>query len=348
MTGMFVGGIVWGILGDKRGRMSVLFGSIFIYSIANFLNIFVTDLPQYVIIRFVAGFGLAGELGAAITLVGEQLPKEVRGYGTSIVAAVGISGGVVAGFVGNILSWKQAYFLGGVLGILLLFLRIQMSESQMYKTTRVNSSIKHGNFLMLLSSRERFMRYLKCILIGVPLWYGVGILITFSPELGAALGIVGKVRAGIAIAYCYGGISLGDFAAGYVSQKLKSRKKAVQLFLTMSLVMIATFLLSRGMNVSAFYWVCFFLGLPLGYWALFVTVASEQFGTNLRSTVTTSVPNFVRGSVVPLTLSFQYLRAPFGILNAAGVIGAVSIVIAWASISSLKESFHQDLDFLET
>ena len=348
MGGMFVGGVVWGILGDKKGRMTVLFGSIIIYSVANILNAYVSTIPQYVILRFIAGFGLAGELGAAITLVGEQLHQSVRGYGTSVVATVGIAGGVVAGFVGNMLTWQQAYILGGVLGLLLLLLRVQVAESAMFTATRTSTKVEHGNFLMLFSSRKRFIKYVHCILIGIPLWYGVGILMTFSPEIAPLLHVQGTVHAGIAIAYCYGGISVGDLAAGFLSQKLQSRKQAIQIFLALAFVMTLLFLVMRGLSVDQFYWICAVFGLTMGYWTLFVTVASEQYGTNLRATVTTTAPNFVRGSVVLLTLSFAYLKGPLGVLNSALFLGILSILIAAISITSLRESFHQDLDFLET
>ena len=348
MGGMFVGGVVWGILGDKKGRMTVLFGSIIIYSVANILNAYVSTIPQYVILRFIAGFGLAGELGAAITLVGEQLHQSVRGYGTSVVATVGIAGGVVAGFVGNMLTWQHAYILGGVLGLLLLLLRVQVAESAMFTATRTSTKVEHGNFLMLFSSRKRFIKYVHCILIGIPLWYGVGILMTFSPEIAPLLHVQGTVHAGIAIAYCYGGISVGDLAAGFLSQKLQSRKQAIQIFLALAFVMTLLFLVMRGLSVDQFYWICAVFGLTMGYWTLFVTVASEQYGTNLRATVTTTAPNFVRGSVVLLTLSFAYLKGPLGVLNSALFLGILSILIAAISITSLRESFHQDLDFLET
>lgn len=346
MGGMLVGGLVWGVLGDKKGRKSVLFGSIALYSLANLANAFVTSVPQYAAVRFLAGFGLAGELGAAITLVSETIPKESRAYGTTIVASVGVSGAVVAALIGKYMTWKVAYVVGGLLGLCLLALRIGVGESGMFDEAKA-SEVERGSLKMLVNDWQRFTRYLRCILIGMPLWYGIGILIVFSPEFGRVLGVQGEVKAAMAIAVCYAGLTIGDFTSGAVSHVLASRKKAVALFLSFTLAGVLTYANAHGITLRAFYTLCGFLGFAFGYWAVFVTVASEQFGTNLRATVTTTVPNFVRGSVVPLTMAFEALRTRIGLVEAALALGLGCIAIAFLSLWGMEETHGKDLDFVE-
>ncbi|WP_394342577.1 MFS transporter [Pontibacter oryzae] len=347
MAGMLLGGIGWGILGDKRGRLSVLFGSIFLYSIANIMNGFVQDIYMYAFLRFVAGLGLAGELGAGITLVSEVLPKEKRGYGTMIVATIGISGAVIAGAVGDYFGWRTAYFIGGGLGLLLLFLRLGVYESSMFKNVKAVEDVTRGNFLSLFTNGKRFWKYLKCILIGIPIWFVVGILITFSPEFGVELGVQEAVSAGKAVSFCYLGLTFGDLISGYLSQRLGSRRKVVMAFLGLSAVFILMMLLGRDFSINRFYLLCTALGFASGYWAVFITIAAEQFGTNIRATVTTTVPNFVRGAVVPLTLTFEALRHPLGFLPTAMLLAAVCLAIAIVSIFTLEETFSKELDYLE-
>lgn len=346
MFGMLVGGLLWGVLGDKRGRLSVLFGSIFLYSIANIANAFVGDVTTYGILRFLAGVGLAGELGAAITLVSETMSKEHRGYGTTIVASVGILGAVLAALIGDYFEWKTAYIIGGCMGLALLVLRISMYESGMFQQVK-ESQVSKGDLRMLLSPFSRFVKYLRCVLIGIPVWFVVGILVTFSPELGKALDIVDPISAGKAIMFCYLGLSLGDFASGVSSQLLKTRKKIVIASVLLSLVLTFLYVNASGISSTTFYALCAALGFSVGYWAVFVTIAAEQFGTNLRATVATSVPNLVRGSVVPLTLSFRALSNHISLLNSALVVGVVSAAIALISAYFMHETFGKDLEYLE-
>ncbi len=348
MIGMLVGGILWGILGDKKGRVSVLFGSIALYSVANLLNGFVTNTTQYGILRFVAGVGLAGELGAAITLVSESLPRHVRGWGTTAVAAIGICGAVFGGAISEVFDWRTCYTIGGILGLVLLVLRIRLQESGMFAHVRSAEKVMRGSLKMLLANRKRVGKYVRSILIGVPLWYAVGVLMTFAPELGQALGLTGPVTGAKAILYGYAGIALGDVFAGALSQYLQSRRKTIAIFLAFSAVFIATYGMASGASPTAFYTICFFLGLGNGFWALFCTVASEQFGTNLRATVTISTPNFVRGSVVPLTLSFRALAPKIGTVPSAMAVGAVSVVIAFFALYQIEETFGKDLNYLES
>jgi putative MFS transporter len=347
MFGMLIGGILWGILGDKKGRLSVLFGSIILYSLGNIANGFATTVQAYAIIRFVAGIGLAGELGAGITLVTETMRKENRGYGTMIVAGVGLFGAVAAALVGDAFPWQTSYIIGGCLGLVLLFLRVGLVESGMYKNVKHADNVNKGNILMLFNNGKRFKKYLSCILIGIPLWYVVGILVTFSPEFGKAFNATEPLKAGMGIMYCYIGIAIGDVVAGFMSQVLRSRKKVMFAFLMLTAVSVVVYLNSNQINTQQFIYLTLFLGFSSGYWATFVTIASEQFGTNLRATVTTTVPNFVRGSVVAVTLSFQSLQKSFGIINSAYIVGSVSLIIALIALSQLKETFAKDLDYAE-
>ena len=346
MFGMLLGGILWGVLGDKKGRLSVLFGSIIVYSLANIANGFVTSVTAYTIIRFIAGIGLAGELGAGITLVTESMSKEKRGYGTMIVAGVGLLGAVAAALIAGHYTWQTSYFIGGGMGLLLLFLRVGLVESGLFKDTK-EKIVQRGNLWMLFNNGSRFKKYLCCILIGLPLWFVVGVLITFSPEFGKALGASGILNAGKGVMYCYIGIAVGDIVTGFLCQILKSRKKVMLIFLLLTAVAIVVYLNAYGLSPETFIWLSLFLGFASGYWATFVTIASEQFGTNLRATVTTTVPNFVRGSVVAVTLSFNFLKDQFGIINSAMIVGFICLVIALVALSQLKETFNKDLDYVE-
>ena len=346
MAGMLIGGIIWGIWGDKKGRLSVLFGSIFLYSVANIGNAFVTSIDSYAALRLLAGIGLAGELGAAVTLISEILPKELRGYGTAIVATIGVSGAVAAGLVAESFRWQTAYIIGGILGLVLLIMRIRMFESGMYKEIQ-KSDISRGNFIKLFTSRDRFFKYINCILIGLPIWFVIGVLVTFSPEFARVLKVNGNVSAGKSIMFAYIGLILGDFASGFLSQAIKSRKKIVRIFIFLTSVFIFVYLFSGDSSLTYFYALCIALGFSIGYWAVFVTIASEQFGTNMRSTVTTTVPNFIRGSVVPITLSFELLRSSFGMVYSALIVGIISVTIAFISLYKLEETFGKDLNFIE-
>ena len=347
MGGMLIGGIVWGILGDKKGRLSVLFGSIALYSLANIANGFVHSLPTYAALRFIAGLGLAGELGAGITLVSELMPKETRGYGTMVVASFGVVGGVVAGLVGNGLGWRAAYFVGGGLGLALLTLRVGVFESGLFDKVK-NSQAKRGDILMLFSSRARLWKYMCCILLGVPVWYVIGILATFAPEFGKALLMPALPTGSSSVMFLYAGCATGGLASGALSQYLRSRRKAAFLFVGASALLTAAYLNMTGLALAPFYAICYFLGLGTGYWAVFVTIASEQFGTNIRATVTTTVPNFVRGSLVAVSWAFAALKPGRGILGAAGIVGAACFGLAFLSLTGLRETFGKDLDYLET
>ena len=347
MAGMLLGGILWGVLGDRKGRLKIMFGSIFIYSVANILNGMATSLPAYAALRFIAGVGLAGELGAGITLVSEVLHTSIRGYGTMLVASVGVSGAILANIIANASDWRHAFIIGGILGLLLLIARISVAESGMFKAMDKKAGVSRGNLLALFTNGKRFFRYLNSILIGVPIWFVVGVLITFSPEFAVKLGTTGPVSAGNAVMFCYLGLVFGDLSSGLLSQLLKSRKKVVLLFMVLTLAAVALYFLQGSRSPAFFYGVCLVLGFASGYWAIFVTVAAEQFGTNLRATVATTVPNFVRGMVVPITLLFQLFRQYFGLEGGALTVGAICAIAAFIALSSLEETFHKDLDYYE-
>ena len=346
MVGLLVGGILWGILGDKKGRLSVLFGSILLYSTANLANGFVTDVTQYAVLRFIAGVGLAGELGAGVTLVAEILPKQIRGYGTTLVASVGLFGAVLAYFVAAFTDWQVAYWIGGGLGLSLLLLRYSVAESGMFDAVK-HKAVERGNILKLFSNARLFFNYLRCIFIGLPIWFVIGILVTFSTEFGISLGLDLPVDAGKAVMFCYIGLSLGDLSSGVISQALKSRKKVVLLFIFLTTTAMTCYLLQGKFPLSFFFGSCVLLGFSIGYWALFVTIAAEQFGTNIRATVATTVPNFVRGTVVPLTMIFQWLHTTHTMVTSAALVGAGTIVVALLALWKMKETFGKELDFVD-
>lgn len=351
MVGLLLGGLIWGIMGDKKGRLSVLFGSILLYSLANIANGFVTTVNQYAVLRFIGGIGLAGELGAGITLVSEVLPTRLRGYGTTLVATVGLMGAVLANFIAKKFDWQIAYFIGGGLGIVLLVARVSIFESGVFLKLK-QQTVQRGNFFQLFNNAARFKKFVGSVFIGLPIWFVIGILITFSPEFAKALHINGTISAGDAVMYSYIGLAVGDLVSGFISQALRSRKKVVFLYVVVTTGMILIYLFTPGRSVFNFYLTCFLLGVSIGYWALFVTMAAEQFGTNLRSTVATSAPNFIRGMVVPLTLGFRFMREQLGggesaVIYGALVVGIVTIIIAFLSLQWVEETFSRDMNFVE-
>jgi MFS family permease len=346
MGGMLAGGIVWGVLGDKRGRKSILFGSILLYSIANALNGFVTDISQYEAVRLLAGLGLAGELGAAITLVSEVMDREQRGWGTMVIVTVGALGAVVANLLAKNIAWQHSYFVGGGLGLLLLALRVGTFESTMFAKVK-ESSVDKGAFFSLFATGERARRYVCCVLVGLPVWFVIGILIKFAPAFAKATGVPGPVSTGDAIMYSYIGLSVGDLVSGASSQWWRSRRKVVIAYLLVTVALTLTYVLLEGLSVGTFYVMCFLLGAATGYWALFVSIAAEQFGTNIRATVTTTVPNFVRGAVIPITLAYKALEPTQGPVTASLAVGGVCVALALGSIVTLRETFGRELDYIE-
>ena len=355
MIGMLIGGLLWGILGDKKGRLSVLFGSILVYSLANIANGFVSELASlfhsdiitvYTVLRFVAGFGLAGELGAGVTLVSEVMSKENRGYGTMIVASVGVTGAVVAYLVGHYLGWEITYFVGGGLGLSLLFLRISVFESGMFKKLQDNN-IRRGNFFELFKNSKIAFKYINCILIGLPVWFVIGVLIAGATKYAKLLNVSGAIDHEFCIMLCYTGLIFGDLFSGVLSQILKSRKKVFYVFYILCAVLVLFYLNLYQASSFVFYSFIVALGFSVGFWAMFVTVASEQFGANLRATTTTTVPNFVRGSLVPISLLFDFIKVRSDIITAGYAVTAVTIGIAAIALYNLQDTFGKELDYIE-
>jgi len=356
MAGLLLGSLVWGVLGDRRGRVRALYGSILLYSFATLANALVTSLPAYAACRFLAGFGLAGELGAAVTLVSETLPTARRGIGTMVVAGFGLCGGIAAAAMAELLPWRACYALGGALGLALLSLRVRLAESPLFVAASARQSAKDlrpaSQLWLLLRHTRRRGVYLRLVLVGLPIWFVAGILMVFSPEFGRALGVPG-VTASRAVLCSYFGVALGDFLSGALSQLLRSRKRAIALFLGCLAIGLVLFLRAVAVSPRAFYAICFALGLGTGYWAVLVTSAAEHFGTNLRATVATTVPNFVRAAVIPLTFGFQLFARSFKevlapaatLIWAAGVLGSLCLLLALWALAGLDETYSSDLDF---
>ena len=350
MVGLLIGGIVWGIMGDKKGRLSVLFGSIILYSIANFITGFVQTTDQYAYARFVAGIGLAGELGAGITLVSELLPKTKRGIGTSLVAGIGLFGAVFAYFTFKFTEdWRLCYKIGGGLGVALLFLRISVAESGMFKQVK-NQNVSRGNLLLFFTNGQRFKKYILAILIGLPTWYVIGILVNYSNRFANAFYGDNKIESGRAIMYAYAAIAIGDISVGLISQYFKSRKKALYLFYLFTILSGILFFSGAIKTDSSMYIACALLGFSTGFWAIFVTMGAEQFGTNLRATAATTIPNMVRGALPLINMMFLNLfQKDWGwdIVKSGIITGVIVMAITLIAAYFTEETFHKDLNYVE-
>lgn len=346
MIGLLVGGILWGILGDKKGRLKVLFASILMYSVANILNGMVTSIPQYIVLRFIAGIGLAGELGAGITLVSEILPKEKRGIASAMIASFGILGAVTAFILSRYFDWRTCYYIGGILGLVLLALRVSVSESGLFRQVTTTSVVR-GDFLMFFNNRDRFSRFIKCLFIGIPAWYIIGVLVTFSDQFGKELGIPG-IDPGRAIMFLYLAIAFGDLTVGLLSQYLQSRKKALFIFYGISIFFMILFFTQEGGSTTYFYIICAGLGYGTGFTVVYITMSAEQFGTNLRASAAISIPNMVRGALPLIIVLFKLMRNVAGsYLVGAWITGAILFAIAIPAAIYTKETFGKDLDFVE-
>jgi len=353
LAGLLIGGFLWGIIGDKYGRRKIMFGAILLYSLANIANAFVTDIPQYIVVRFFAGLGLAGELGGAVTLVSEIFSKEKRGYATMIIVTMGACGAIVAALIGrtsfhifSLENWQSVYILGGGLGLVLLLMRSMTMESHLFE--RADLATTRGSLKLLFSDSLRVKKYLACIAIGLPNWYGLGILIKFSEQFASTNNVKGgTVAVGIAIMMLFSGLAIGDLLSGWLSQIFKTRKKIILWYFNLTVPLVLFFLYGKGLSIESFYVLCFLIGLSVGYWVLFVSMAAEQFGTNLRATVTTSVPGMVRGLVIPMTLAYKGLEAYIGNVHSAALIGGLVFLLAYISLNFLSETFAKDLDYDE-
>lgn len=348
MAGLMIGGVIAGVIADRKGRLTVLFGSILFYSLANIANGMVTTVEQYKVIRFLAGLGLAGELGVGITLVSELIKKEKRGISTSLVAGIGLTGAVLAYFLKENYHWRTCYYIGGALGLMLLVLRVSVFESGMFKEVK-KMDVQRGNFFMLFNNAERFKRYLTSILIGLPTWFVIGILVAFSNEFGKVMGIKEEIDPGKAIMFAYVAISIGDILIGFISQWFKSRKNALYLFYAITgLFMVLFFTAQWNGTAAKMYWICAGLGFGTGFWAIFVTMGAEQFGTNLRATAATTIPNMVRGMlavfIIPL---FKGLRGVTDYYTGGWIAAIIIMVITLVAAYYTKETFGKDLNYVE-
>jgi MFS family permease len=350
MSGLLIGGILWGVIGDKKGRLKVLFGSILLYSVANILTSFVQNVDQYAYCRFIGGIGLAGELGAGITLVSEMLPKNKRGIGTSMVAGIGLSGAVFAYFTFQYTKdWRLCYQIGGVLGLFLLILRIRVSESFMFESAKVANVVK-GNFLQFFNNKKRLSKYIKAILIGLPTWFVIGVLVNYSNKFATGLYGDNLIDSGRSVMFAYVGIAIGDLVIGYVSQYFKSRKKALLIFYSLNTLAMILFFSALNSNDDRMYAICGLLGFSTGYWAIFNTMAAEQFGTNLRATAATTIPNMVRGALPLINFLFlDILQKQLGwtIIQSGILTGAIVMTVTMIAFVYTEETYHKDLDYLE-
>jgi len=350
MIGLLIGGILWGIMGDKKGRLSVLFGSIILYSVANFITGFVENTDQYAYARFAAGIGLAGELGAGITLVSELLPKAKRGIGTSLVAGIGLFGAVFAYFTFKFTGdWRLCYKIGAGLGVALLFLRISVAESGMFKQVK-EQNVSRGNILMFFNNGQRFKKYILAILIGLPTWYVIGILVNYSNRFAKEFYGDNKIESGRAIMYAYAAIAVGDILVGLVSQYFKSRKKALYLFYGFTILSGILFFSGSIHSDTTMYIACAALGFSTGFWAIFVTMGAEQFGTNLRATAATTIPNMVRGALPLINMMFLDLFQKnwgWDIIQSGIVCGIIVMAITLVAAYFTEETFHKDLNYVE-
>ena len=350
MSGLLIGGILWGIIGDKKGRLKVLFGSILLYSLANILTSFVQNVDQYAYCRFIGGIGLAGELGAGITLVSEMLPKNKRGIGTSMVAGIGLFGAVFAYFTFQYTKdWRLCYQIGGGLGVFLLILRVKVAESFMFESAKLEN-IQKGNFFMFLNNSKRFSKYIKAILIGLPTWFVIGVLVNYSNKFASAKYGENLIDSGRAIMFAYIGIATGDLVIGYVSQYFKSRKKALLVFYIMNTLGMVLFFSAFNDSDDRMYAICAFLGFSTGYWAIFNQMAAEQFGTNLRATAATTIPNMVRGALPLINFLFlDILQKKLGwtVIQSGILTGAIVMFITFLAFVFTEETYHKDLDYME-
>ena len=346
-AGLLIGGFFWGIWGDKMGRRSVLFGSILTYSLANIVCGFTNDVELYSILRFIAGLGLAGELGAGITLIAEILPKEHRGYGASVVASVGLAGAIAAFFAVKLTDWRMAYFIGGGMGLVLLALRVNVLESFLFEKGIKNNISRSVQWWTIFTKRERLIRYLRCMGIALPTYLVIGIYATFGNEFAKALGIPGDIQAGTCVLYTYIGVVTGDFFSGFLSQWLQSRRRAILAMMMMTFAGAVALLYGGIKSAETLYFCYAWLGFSIGYIAIFLTTTAEQFGTNLRATVTTSVANNVRATVLITLPVFQFLKPDWGVLQAGAAVGAVCFLLALLSLWKMEETYGKELDYVE-
>lgn len=345
LAGLLIGGLLWGVIADRRGRRSVLFASILMYSLTTLACAWVSSVPMYAALRFIGGIGLAGEMGAGVTLIVEVMGRENRGYGTTICAAAGVSGAIGGGMLATHLPWRTAYIIGGLLGLGLFLLRATTSESSMFARSRAESRGRGG--LAIFRQWKTAKRFLLSLAIGLPIFFVLLIIAPFAPEIGAALAPGHAVTAAVGTGAVAVGLTLGDVFSGLLSQKLRSRKRPIAINLGLLSVLLLIFFFVPIPGDKPFSLLIVALGVAAGYFVLFLTNAAEQFGTNLRGTAAISAPNIMRAMVIPMTILMKGLSPSVGLRGALVIISGVSIAIALLALRALPETFGRDLDFDE-
>lgn len=346
MAGLIAGGFIFGMLADKLGRVRVLFASILLYSFANLGNAFVTTVPVFAAFRFIAGLGLAGELGIALSWISESLQRNQRTIATMIVSAIGLCGGITAAIVSSLLHWQTSYIIGGLMGLLLLGFRITVQESELYKKTK-HESLQKGNLIQLFSNKSQMARFTLCVLSGAPSFIFMSIYVTLAPEFATAFNITGKISVSHAIMVYLIAFTVSDILCGLLSRMLQQRKAALLIYVMIQTLAVGFFFLVPPITSTDLYMRCVFLGFSVGYWGILITNSLEQFGTNIRATVATSTSNLIRGITIPATIVFSLVASSLGIIASGMIIGFSLIAISVISILLLEDKFENDLNFAE-
>lgn len=343
-AGLLVGGVIFGVLGDKIGRKQSLLGSILLYSIATLASGMTHNIDVFAALRFIAGIGIAGEVGVGVTMVSETMDKNRRGLGVTAFIGVGLLGVVAAALMSELLHWRTCYIIGGLAGLLLLVTRIWVMEPQMF--TDLNKSVKRGSFRVLFASPDGVRRYVLCILLAVPVFFGVSIIATLSPELSIALGASPPASVSTTMIIAYTMMVIGEIVIGLLSQRLKSRKKVIALFLVLMAITLGVGFHNGALDATGYYILAGVVGFFMGYWVNFIALSAEQFGTNVRSLAANTIPNFTRGTTIAINMAFLALKDD-GVVYAASIVGFTVIVIALLALWKLPETFGKDLDYTE-
>ena len=344
LIGLMIGGVLWGILADKFGRKTILFSSILIYSISNIANSYISSVDMYYWLRFIAGIGLAGELGVGISLITENIAKERRTVSTTVVSFFGMLGAATGGWLGSVFHWQTCFLIGGFAGFLLLLLRLNVEESHMYLGIK-DSKVKKGNILLILKNPKSLITYFFCTLAGSSSFLFIGMFIQSTPEFGKIFNI--SVTAGVALVWYYVGASISEVIAGILSKLLKERKAPIYIFYAISLLAIVIFCVHTPSSPRIYYIHCSLLGFGLGWWSMLITLSAELFGVNTRATAATSIPTFARAWNIPFTSVFKNNIPKLGILNSAFAVGVIVIALAIISATTIKETFENEANFIE-
>jgi MFS transporter, putative metabolite:H+ symporter len=342
MTGILVGGIFWGKMADIKGRSWSFMGTILVFSIANIINGLTSSLTVYGICRFIAGFGLAGEMGSGIALICEKVPDEKRSLYLGFVSSLGCIGAVLSGWLGDIVYWRYLFIGSGFAGILLTLLRKNLLEPDLFRKT-ATLNIPRGQWKTLFQSPPDLIRFILLIFLGIPMWYIIGILWSFSTEMTSTIGL-NIFTSGQAILWGYVGVWMGDMLMPFVSQFLKSRIFTIQICLIMMLLGVIYLFQFQPHSLLSFQLTHIFLGFTIGYWAVYATLCGESFGTNIRALTSTSLPSLIRFSSIPMMIIYQYGRDE-NELNIALGMGLTVLCISMITTYFIKDTFQKDIDF---